>query len=188
MYFDVCSFSEMKNGLNYLLVSLKGVDRNLVRVNQLLHYLKFGEKGFDGIEGTRDDVKDPLKQIEYVKEPDRETKILSAIKNAPKNTDRYLARSEFYLLINDRCAALKALRNAYLACPMEQAQLQKVTDRITKLLFLVRGEIEAGEQFVKYQKYGQNGEDGTPATDDDLEDILEKTIAELSEINSGTGS
>jgi tetratricopeptide (TPR) repeat protein len=164
MYFDVCSFSEMKNGLDYLLVSLKGADRNSVRVNQLLHFLRFGIKGFDGIGGTRDDVSDPLQAIDYVKEPDRETKILSAIKDTPLNTEGSLARSEFYLLINDRHSALRELRNAYLACPVEQAQLQKVTDRITKLLFLVHGEIEAGEQFVKHQQYGQNGEDGTAAT------------------------
>ena len=63
MYLDICPYSEMKRGLDYLLMSLKGTDRNLFRVNQVLEYLKFGEKGLDGKKGTGDDLEDPFEEI-----------------------------------------------------------------------------------------------------------------------------
>jgi len=69
--------------------------------------------------------------------------------------------------------AVSSFKRAFLACNLENTELLKQSiDGIYRALRALDSDSIRANQFVKFQKYGPEGEDGIPGTQDDLQDPL----------------
>ncbi len=69
--------------------------------------------------------------------------------------------------------AVSSFKRAFLACDLEDTELMKQSiDGIYRALRALDSNSIRANQFVKFQKYGPEGEDGIPRTQDDLQDPL----------------
>ena len=53
----------MERALDGICRTLRCMDMNLTRSNQFIKFQKYGKAGVDAVEGTEDDLSDPLEEI-----------------------------------------------------------------------------------------------------------------------------
>ncbi len=71
--------------------------------------------------------------------------------------------------------ALTAYKSAYMQCPVNHPELmEQILDGIGRTFRCLDMNLVRADQFIKFQKYGQAGLDGTLNTDDDLANPLEE--------------
>lgn len=161
---------------NMMARAIKALDRNLARANQLLVFLSYGAAGEDKKMGTADDVTDPLKSMKTFKHTDASTDIASATQTLDDSWSARVKKAQIYRYYGLSSDALKELKTAFALCPMQKEPLQAITDVIVDVLVDVSGDLEIGNAFIAFQKYGAAGEDGKVGTNDDLGNPISQYI------------
>ncbi len=96
-----------------------------------------------------------------------------------QNYDAYMELGNLLMQqanVTDKAKIREALSNykrAYQICPLEEPlRLQYTVSMIHKALKDLDGSTARANRFIKYQKYGPPGDDGSTGTADDLTDPL----------------
>jgi hypothetical protein len=159
---------------------LEAVDGNRDRIGQFLLFQKYGPAGPDGRVGTEDDVKNILEGIQPPADAARQAALDVSLGYYVWDLPSYdQQRKKGYLLLltGQPKQALVAFQKEYSTCPVADAKaLGNATDDILRALKAITGNLQAGERFLAFQKYGAAGPDGQAGTGDDLKDPVEEVL------------
>jgi|GEM_PF-2055324 len=169
--------TRMRQAVEVMSVLLKSVDGGLYRVNKLLDYHKYGPAGPDQEAGTSDDLKDPLAKLSQNLKSERDSAFEKSIAARKLDWKSRLTRAAIYRYWGKPRNSLAELKIAYARCPMDQKNLQLVTDRIVEVLVQLSGDVTIGEAFIAFQKHGPPGPDRKLKTDDDLVNPIDQYLA-----------
>ncbi len=176
---NTCSSRNLQSAVAKTALVLKAADGNLLRANAFLEYQKFLRPGPDGNLGTKDDLANPLVQVEIPADPARDQAFQETVDACPKSWDGAVSRARAFRCWDRLPDALRELTQAFALAPMETLPLQQVSDETVEVLLLVTGDPDVGKRFVDFQKYGPGGPDGKVGTQDDLKNPVDEYLAAL---------
>jgi len=182
LYFYVCKpdADTMKGAVDFLARTLEAVDGNRDRIGRFLLFQKYGPGGPDGKVDTEDDVKNILESIQPPADAARQMALDVSLGyyvwDFP-SYDQHRKKGYLFLLTGQPKQALVAFQKEYSMCPAADAKaLGDATDDILRALKAITGNLQAGERFLEFQKYGAAGPDGRAGTGDDLRDPVEEVL------------
>jgi tetratricopeptide (TPR) repeat protein len=182
LYFYVCKpdADTMKEAVEFLTRTLEAVDGNRDRIEQFLLFQKYGPGGPDGKVGTDDDAKNVFESTQPKDDAERE-KALEVSRSYYQweypTYDQYRKKGYLFLLTGQPKQALVAFQKEYSTCPAADAKaLGDATDDVLRALKAITGNLQAGERFLEFQKYGAAGPDGQAGSGDDLRDPVEEVL------------
>lgn len=182
LYFHICKpdAKTMKEAVDFLTRTLEAVDGNRDRVEQFLLFQKYGSAGPDREVGTEDDVRNILEDIGVPEDPDREAALEVSRQYYQWDYPYYgqhRRKGYLFLLSGQPKEALVAFQKEYNMCPADKPKaLEDATDDILRALKTITGNLQSGQRFLEFQKYGAAGADGQRGTEDDLIDVVEEVL------------
>ncbi len=144
----------MEGAVNIVMMSFKVKDGNLSRVNQLIQFQKVGRAGVDKKPGTEDDIENPLAAVSIRYSSDESRLFENALVKANRDWSGRLDRGNLYLFWSKPKEALEELKIAYAIAPLEQATIQKITDRILVALVEASGDPTLSDEYLRFQRSG----------------------------------
>lgn len=183
LYFWACSPDDktMAEAVEFLTKALHAADGNRTRTEQFLLFQKYGPAGPDGFVGTADDLKNILDDIPLPDDPEREAALKVSREYYRWDYPTYdQKRKKGYLLLltSQPKAALAEFVKGYETAPTDPTGVKDATDDILKALKALTGNLQAGQRFLAFQKYGAAGPDNLAGTADDLTDPVKELLGE----------
>jgi len=167
------SEKEITEAVNLVMQMLKAKTRSIALANRFVAFQAHGPNGEDGKPDTEDDLVNPLAKVQYTPLADVEALFKKTLEGLPEDFAGRRWRGYLYLYWGKPKLALKEFVWRFDHAPLQERAINEAIDDIVVGLKAYFGHTLAGEQFMDYQKYGPEGEDGKKGTPDDLKDVLE---------------
>ena len=171
---ETCPPASFDTMIGYVSNLLKASDGSLARANRFLEYVKTGTVGADGKAGTEDDTASPFADS-AVKRPAAVEAAYATAETAlleDRTWQGQYALSCLYRYWGKQKQALQALNQAFSLAPMDPQPLQLVAGDMVNVLIQISGDPAKGDILSNFLKYGKEGKDGKPGTEDDIADPL----------------
>ena len=174
LYYDLAPLDEIEGAIEVVSRCMRTVDMDVVRTNQFLEFQKFGPGGPDGKAAGKEALVNPLAGVKSPLPPET-LKALGdlAAKTVPAGERVYEPlrdRGTLALALGRPEEALALYRAAYSAASI--GQVKEVSALAPRALKAIDGGVWRVNLYLKYQKCGPAGEDGTAGNADDLTDPL----------------
>jgi hypothetical protein len=166
------STSRFASAVELVARALRARDGHLAGGNQFRRYQTYGPDGPDRKPGTPDDIPNPLAKVAFKPEPEFDKLFQAAIDAIPPTAEGHRLRGWTYLLWCKPDKALGELKRAFALCPLDSNAVQRAANEIAMGLRAYHSTPIGINAFATYQRYGPNGPDGKPGTNDDLKDPL----------------
>jgi len=153
------------------------LDKNPARANQFIKFQLYGPAGPDGKNGTLDDLTNPLDDIGYPADAQRQQTFTAAFPTLGNDAAAAYHRAVLCLYVGQPRPALYYFMDAFRHCQSNKFQAYGIAVVVNGLRS-VQGHSIGLNNAVSYVLYGPNGKDGKPGTGDDLTDPF-KTYAAL---------
>ena len=164
---------EITDAVNLVMQTLKARHRSIAVANRFVTFQSYGPNGRDGKAGTEDDVADPLAKIQYAPPADVEALFKKTLGSLPDDFAGRRWRGYLHLYWGKPQEALRTFTWRFDNAPLQQKTIDEAIDDVIVGLKAYVGHTLAGEQFMDYQKYGPEGQDGKKGTPDDPRNPLD---------------
>lgn len=189
-YYSSCSSGELVVDAVYAVATaLKAQDGHALRANAYVAYQKYGAAGRDGVEGTADDLTDPLAGLPALTLPEKQMAYLQQRAEQAQNDYHGLReKGESYLAALKYDDGLAAMREAYVRRPLDIQAWRTAIQDIANALRAREGSAHVANEYLTYMRYGPDGEDGVAGTADDPRNPLEEGADTASEPPAAGGA
>jgi hypothetical protein len=110
--------------------------------------------------------------VAFRPEPELDKLFEAARQAQPVSYDGHRARAWIRLVWAKPAPALRELKRAFALCSLEPTALARAAQDVALGLKALRATPVGMEEFANFQRYGPDGPDAKPKTEDDLKDPL----------------
>jgi tetratricopeptide (TPR) repeat protein len=166
---DVCRPNTVGLAVSRIASLFIRLDKDRARGDRFVAYQHYGPAGPDGKPGTEDDLTNPLDEIGYPADSERQQALTWAFAALGSDAAAAHQRGILCLYLGQPKPALYYFMDAVRRCDIEKFP-EFAVSLIANGLRAVRGHSVGLDLAQQYLLYGPHGEDGKPGTADDLTD------------------